>query len=79
MVEANMEAGLSASGRNPLHQHAKKILSFIKMSRRVSRKSIIIEFGADLEIEEIEKCIKELELGYNVKSTQEKGELLYYV
>ena len=78
-IEPQMEAGLALSGRNELHIAARKILAFMRERRSTSRKELILTFGSDYTVEEIFICLKELELGYNMKEYEEKGEICYKI
>ncbi len=79
-VEITMAAGLNMAGRNELHLHGRQIMLFIKEAGKAgrSKSEIVLEFGADLDVNEIESCIKELELGYGVKKSL-GGKKNYYV
>lgn len=79
-LEPKMAAGLSFTGRNQLHLHGRQILQFIERKKTVGKREIILEFGADLDLSEIELCLSELELGYSVKKRiGSNNETLYYL
>jgi hypothetical protein len=77
-VEPRIEAGLALSGRNELHIGARKMLSLISAKRDVEERELILTFGADFTIEEIFKCIKELELGYGLLKYEAKDGKIHY-
>ncbi len=75
-----MEAGLNLIGRNELHSYSRKILSFIKSRKEVLEGELIIHFASDINIEEMLLCIKELELGFNLKTKMRSdGKRVYYL
>ncbi len=76
-IEPKMEAGLNLSGRNPLHIPAQKMLGMIHGQRIVSRRNLILGFGADLSVSEILLCIEELKLGHGIKEVS-KPDGVYY-
>lgn len=78
-IEPQMSAGLALSGKNELHNSARNMLQFIRLRGRVLKRDILLEFGADLTVEQIETCLKELELGYNLRSKLEEGKMIYYL
>ncbi len=77
-LETNMSAGLSMAGKNPLHFHVRKILGFIKQNKEVDERTLVLEFGADLDLEKIHQIIRELEIGYNLQKKQIKNQTIYY-
>jgi len=79
-VEDNMRAGLALSGSNVLHIPSRKILAYIKQRKEVSKAEIVLEFSSDLNIEEIEMCLKELEIGCGLKHKVDKTrKTIYYL
>lgn len=79
-IEPNMEAGFNSGGRNANASYTKKILEYIKSNgSRISRRDLLLTFTSDLTWEEIESCIKELEIGHNLKTKQEGNEKVYYL
>jgi hypothetical protein len=78
-IEPAMSQGLSFSGRNELHFYGRKMLQYIKDHREARKKHIYLEFGADMQLQEIEDCLKELQIGYNLKMKIENGDCIYYV
>lgn len=78
-LETSMEAGFNSNGRNELAGVSKKILNYIKSLPAVSKREIIIKFIVDLSLEEIDLCLRELELTSNLKNRIEKGQVVYYL
>lgn len=81
LIEGQMAQGLNAGGRNELHSFSNKILAFVKSNsfenRTIPKRTIVSEFIADVSIEEIEKCLQELEVS-GLKYKVEKGLKCYY-
>ena len=72
-----MVAGLNLTGKNELHMHGRQMLAFIRKNAPVEKRRLILEFGADLDLSEIELCLTELEIGYNLKTIQKDGKFFY--
>lgn len=77
--EPKMAAGLNMSGRNELHLHSRKILNFVRSRGTVFEREIICEFMADLTVDEIGMCLKELEVVGNVKTGLKEGRKIFTV
>lgn len=77
-VEGNMEVGLALAGKNPLHAAAQKMLGYLRFRKESPLSDIILEFAADLTVEEINLCLKQLELTHQLKSKLKTGKLWYY-
>jgi hypothetical protein len=78
-TEKDMEAGFSATGNNPLHSASRKMLAFIKSRGRCKRRDLVLEYSADYTVDEIEMCLKALELGHGLKTGVDHGEKVYYL
>lgn len=78
-IEPQMEAGLGLSGRNELHFFTRKLLSWIRTKGTVLFAEIVVEFGSSMSIQEIESAIRELELGYNLKTKLVNHQKAYYL
>lgn len=80
-IEPAMEAGMNASGgKNELHNYAKDILEWITTKGgKATRREIILRFTADLSWEELEQCLRELEIGHGLRTKQENNEKIYYI
>lgn len=76
-IEEPMLFGLNSIGRNALHGITKKILLFIKSNSPVAKSRIVLEFAVDMNIDELEMCLRELEQGYGVTSTLKDGKIYY--
>lgn len=77
-LEPNMAAGFALSGRNELHHFTIRMLHLIK-HKATPKKFIILEFGMDITLDEIDTCLKELEMAYSVRVRIEQGEAVYYI
>lgn len=80
-VEPAMDAGLNFSGRNELHGYSRKLQEYIEAGGTVgrSKRDIILSFGVQLSLDEIEVCIKELEMTTKLRNKIEKREIIYYL
>ena len=76
-VEKNMEAGLAITGKNELHVYARRMLNYIKERKEVPKQDIILGFAADLDVDKIELCIRELEIGYGLRTRVKEGRIWY--
>jgi len=77
-LEHNIEAGFSLIGRNPLHAMSRKIYSYIKDRKEVLESELVLTFGGEISIEELYLCLKELELGFQLKNKlAPKGRMFY--
>lgn len=76
-IEPQLEAGLSLLGRNELHITALQIREFILTNKEISKTEIILKYGSELDIPQIEVCIKELEMGYGLRKTLKNGKEIF--
>jgi hypothetical protein len=73
-VEAKMAAGLSLGGKNELHSWSMRIKAFIQQAvKPVTKREILMEFLADLEMDQIEGCLLELENTHGLKRRTNDG------
>lgn len=79
-VQTNMEAGLALIGRNPLHATTKQMLAFIKERKEVTEGELVLAFISEITMDEFKLCLKEMELGYNLKNKlKANGKTVYYL
>lgn len=78
-VEPQMEAGLSLLGKNELHTAALQMKEHILLNPGTSKADLILRFGSELSIEQIEICLKELEMGYGLRETLNNGKKSYKI
>lgn len=78
-IEPAIAAGLNMTGRNELHTATRSILSYIKERKEVMKSELVIQFCVDLELTQLETCLKELELGYGLKSGLKNGKIIYKI
>lgn len=78
-LEPNMDAGLSMFGRNELYAARTQLLQKLRQNGGLSKKQIYLEFGRDMDLQQIEQCIKELEVGYGLRTKLENGQATYYL
>lgn len=79
-LDKNVEAGLSLIGKNPYHQTVRQMLKFIRARKEVPESELILAFATDMNITELMLCIRELELGFNLKfRLKGDGKKMYYL
>ena len=78
-IEAPMTAGLTMTGRNELHTIQRRVLNFIEGHQIVTLKEVILQFGADLELDEIYSTLDLLKVAHGVTETKHKNQKAYKV